>query len=135
MVNFVQLSVCFISKYNAKVHNTFAQTRGQKKVTTNKNIEDNNGCPAEGLLKMLSGKWKPQIFRHAVEGPVRFNTLIKEISGANKQSVSVALKELEEVGLLSRTVISEKPLHVEYNLTESGRSLIPVFRQLEFLAG
>lgn len=135
MVNFVQLSVCFISKCNAKVFNTIAQTRGQKKVTTNKNIEDTNNCPAEGLLKMLSGKWKPQIFRHAVEGSVRFNTLLKEISGANKQSLSVALKELEEVGLLSRTVISEKPLHVEYNLTESGRSLIPVFRQLEFLAG
>lgn len=103
-------------------------------MTTNSNIDNDNNCPAEGLLKMLSGKWKPQIFRLAVDGPIRFNTLLREIAGANKQSVAVALRELEEVELLTKNIISQKPLHIEYRLTEKGHSLIPVFKQLESLS-
>ena len=96
-------------------------------------MESENSCPVEGLLKMLSGKWKPQIFRIALNGSIRFNTLLRQIEGSNKQSIAVALKELEEFGLLEKKVIKLKPLHIEYNLTEKGKSLIPVFQQLENL--
>lgn len=96
-------------------------------------MESENSCPVEGLLKMLSGKWKPQIFRIALNGSIRFNTLLRQIEGSNKQSIAVALKELEEFGLLEKQVIKLKPLHIEYNLTEKGKSLIPVFQQLEHL--
>lgn len=82
---------------------------------------------------MLSGKWKPQIFRLASDGPIRFNSLLRQIEGSNKQSIAVALKELEEQGLLKKTVVKLKPLHIEYHLSEKGRSLIAVFRQLENL--
>ena len=92
-----------------------------------------NGCPAEGLLKMLTGKWKPQIFRLAFDGPVRFSSLLNHIKGSNKQSISVAPKELEEQGLLDKTVVKLKPLHIEYNLSDKGKSLIAVFHQLEIL--
>ncbi|MDI9874206.1 MULTISPECIES: winged helix-turn-helix transcriptional regulator [Bacteroidota] len=97
---------------------------------TTKNQAENT-CPAEGLLKTLSGKWKPQIFRFAVNGPIRFNTLLREIEGANKQSLATALKELESEGILHKVIISEKPLHIEYNLSERGQSLVPIFQQLE----
>lgn len=100
-------------------------------MTTNTNIENDNGCPVEGLLKMLSGKYKMQMFKLAADGPLRFNALLRDIDGANKQTVAVALKELEEQGLLIRTIIKQKPLHVEYILSEKGQTLIPVFRQLE----
>lgn len=101
---------------------------------TTENIHENEiTCPAEGLLKMLSGKWKAQIFKIAVEGPVRFNTLLRQLEGSNKQSVAVALKELEEQGILEKVIIKQKPLHIEYNLTERGKSLIPIFLQLENL--
>lgn len=103
-------------------------------MTTNSNIDNDNNCPAEGLLKMLSGKWKPQIFRMAADGPVRFNTLLREIKGANKQTIATALRELEDVELLTKNTVSLKPLHIEYNLSEKGRTLIPVFKQLELLS-
>lgn len=93
--------------------------------------DNENGCPAEGLLKMLSGKWKPQIFRLATVGPVRFNALLRQLDGSNKQSLAVALKELEENELMDKNVIKQKPLHIEYTLSEKGKSLIPVFKQLE----
>lgn len=88
-------------------------------------------CPAQGLLKLLSGKWKPEIFRLALDGPLRFSSLLREIKGSNKQTISIALRELEEVGLLEKVVIKLKPLHIEYNLSEKGKSLIPIFKQLE----
>lgn len=102
---------------------------------TTKNLTDDTGtCPAQGLLKLLSGKWKPEIFRLAVEAPLRFSSLLRQIQGANKQTLSVALRELEEVDLLEKVVIKQKPLHIEYNLTEKGKSLVPVLKQLEGLS-
>ena len=97
-------------------------------------MENENSCPAEGLLKLLSGKWKPQIFKLALDGSVRFSSLLRDIEGSNKQSISVALKELEEQGLLEKTTVQLKPLHIEYDLSEKGKSLIPIFRQLEMLS-
>jgi len=104
-------------------------------MTMEKTEETRSECPAEGLLKQLSGKWKPQIFRLALEGAVRFNGLLKEINGSNKQSIATALRELEENGLLEKKTITLKPLHIEYTLSEKGKSLIPVFQQLEHFAG
>ncbi|KAF2338896.1 winged helix-turn-helix transcriptional regulator [Flavobacterium ginsenosidimutans] len=97
-------------------------------------MEEAETCPAQRLLKMLSGKWKAEIFRLALEAPLRFNSLLRQIQGSNKQSLATALKELEEEGLLEKVTIKLKPLHIEYNLTEKGKALIPVFQQLEGLA-
>lgn len=102
-------------------------------MTTKKVISENETCPAQKLLKMLSGKWKPEIFRLALEAPIRFSTLLRQIEGSNKQTLAVALRELEEVGLLEKIVVQQKPLHIEHKLTEKGKSLIPVFEQLENL--
>lgn len=106
----------------------------QKNMTTENVLNTTEICPAQGLLRMLSGKWKPEIFYLAIESDLRFNTLLRLIEGANKQSLSTALKELVEAELLEKVVIKQKPLHIEYFLTERGKSLIPVFRQLENIA-
>ncbi|MEZ0610587.1 winged helix-turn-helix transcriptional regulator [Fibrella sp. WM1] len=90
-------------------------------------------CPAEEVLKLLSGKWKPQIFRLALDGPLRFNALLRTIEGANKQALAISLRELVDEGYLDKLTIRQKPLHIEYTLSERGRALIPVFRQLEQL--
>lgn len=102
-------------------------------MTTKKNKQEEEICPAQNLLKLLSGKWKPEIFRSAVDSTIRFSSLLRELEGSNKQSLSVALRELEENGLLVKNIISEKPLHIEYSLSEQGKLLIPVFQQLEKL--
>ncbi|OXA98857.1 transcriptional regulator [Flavobacterium oncorhynchi] len=100
-------------------------------MTTESKAEKDNECPAQALLKLLSGKWKPEIFLLAVEGPLRFNTLLRDLKGSNKQSIAVALRELEDFELLDKKIIKLKPLHIEYTLSEKGKSLIPVFKQLE----
>lgn len=103
-------------------------------MTTEKNqTGPEDSCPAESLLRQLSGKWKPQIFRMAAAGPLRFNGLLRDLPGSNKQSLYTALRELEESGLLNRAVIRAKPLHVEYTLSEKGRAMLDVFNQIEAL--
>ncbi|MDB5136352.1 MAG: transcriptional regulator [Mucilaginibacter sp.] len=90
-------------------------------------------CPKEYLLKMLTGKWKPCIFRYAVQGPVRFSQIMKLLPEATRQALTNALRELEESGILERTVVKLKPLHVEYHLTELGIEFIPIFKAVEEL--
>jgi DNA-binding HxlR family transcriptional regulator len=100
-------------------------------MTTKKESSEKETCPAQALLKLLSGKWKPEVFRLALDSPLRFSSLLRQIEGSNKQTLSVALRELEEVNLIKKIVIKQKPLHIQYMLTEKGKALIPVFKQLE----
>jgi DNA-binding HxlR family transcriptional regulator len=102
-------------------------------MTTSTSRTTINNCPSEYLLKQLAGKWKTCIFRYASYGPVRFSQLLKILPGSSKQSITVALRELEEAGILSRSVLRHKPLHVEYELTDTGLAFIPVFKMLESL--
>ncbi len=88
-------------------------------------------CPAEEVLKIMSGKWRPQILRLAIEGPLRFSSLLKALEKSNKQSISLALRELEQEGILQKNVIRLKPLHIEYTLSQKGKTFTAVLRQLE----
>lgn len=115
--------------YNA----SFRVAISQKNMTTENQKNTDESCPAEGMLKMLSGKWKPQIYKQAMVAPLRFNTLLRQLPGSNKQSVAVALKEMEEAGILIKTVIQLKPLHIEYVLSEKGLTLIEIFKGIERL--
>ena len=105
-----------------------------KEIKMVKSEDAQDQCPAANLLKQLTGKWKPQIFSITSVEPVRFNTLLPQLEGSNKQAVATALKEMEEQDLIEKTVIKLKPLHIEYTLSERGKALIPIFRQLEHLS-
>jgi len=127
---FVKLIAFFIFKY---MHFLKKHTMSQENMTTENSVDNTEICPAQKLLKLLSGKLKPEIFGLAINSTLRFNNILREIKGSNKQSLAIALKELEEADLLEKIVIKQKPLHIEYYLTKKGRSLIPIFRQLEKL--
>ncbi|MBL7955375.1 MAG: helix-turn-helix transcriptional regulator [Flavobacteriales bacterium] len=102
-------------------------TSSQTKLTPS----DTPECPAERALRSISGKWKPQVLRAAAEAPVRFNQLLRTIRESNKQAITNALRDLERDQLLTRTVVQQKPLHVEYALTDQGRTIIGLLRAME----
>lgn len=93
--------------------------------------DSSEDCPAQNMLKVVAGKWKPEIFKMASNGPLRFGKLLNSLEGVSRQSLTMALRELEESGLFTRNIISEKPKHVEYTLSEKGQELLPFFEQLE----
>lgn len=95
---------------------------------TNVNLQP---CTIQRLLKLFSGKFKFEIFLLAAKSPLRFNALLREIKELNKQSLAIALKDLTGANMLKKIVITNKPLHIEYHLTEKGRLMLRLFKKLE----
>jgi DNA-binding HxlR family transcriptional regulator len=62
---------------------------------------------------------------------LRFNELLETVDGITNKVLSESLDDLEDKDLVDRTVVSEKPVRVEYALTDRGRSLRPVIEALE----
>ena len=78
-------------------------------------------------LSLISGKYKMTILYTLMEfGDVRFNEMKRYISTVSDKTLSNSLRELEEDGLVHREVYPQIPPKVEYSLTETGRSLIPL---------
>ena len=88
-------------------------------------------CPIERGMRMIGGKWKGSLLWHLSEGPQRFNELSRQMPGASRKMLSVRLREMEEAGLLTRHVLQERPVAVEYRITEFGGSALNVLKQLK----
>ena len=78
-------------------------------------------CPVETTLTLIGDKWKVLILRDLMDGTKRFGELKHKDLPLTSQ-----LRQMEESGLLIRTVFPEVPPRVEYTLTELGHSLKPV---------
>ena len=83
-------------------------------------------CPVETTLTLISDKWKVLILRDLLSGTKRFGELKKSIGHVTQKVLTAQLRQMEESGLLSRTVYAEVPPRVEYTLTELGYSLKPI---------
>lgn len=82
-------------------------------------------------MRLIGGKWKGSILWHLKDGELRFNELARQLGGASRKMVSQRLQEMEETGLLTRRVVSTKPIAVAYGITEFGRSALGVLEQLK----
>lgn len=87
-------------------------------------------CPFVTAQQLLSGKWAILILESLADGPKRFGEIRNEID-ITQATLSTHLKELEEEGLISRTLYPEVPLRVEYELTGIGREFRPVLDSIE----
>ena len=76
---------------------------------------------------MVQGRWKlPILFRLFADPAVRSSQLIRSIPGISQKMLTQHLRELEADRLIERIDFGEKPLRVEYRLSEEGRNLMPV---------
>ncbi len=93
-------------------------------------VTDFPGCPVEATLTFLDGKWKGVILFHLLGGTLRFNELRRKAPSVTQRMLTKQLRELEDAGLISRTVHPVVPPRVDYALTPVGRSLEPVIAAL-----
>lgn len=93
-------------------------------------IKDTN-CPVTATLQLIGGKWKTIILYFLASGRKRFGEIAVRIPEISRKVLAEQLKELENDGLIIRESHKEVPPRVEYSLTELGKSLYPVFRELE----
>ena len=89
-------------------------------------VKDLPACPVETTLTLISDKWKVLILRDLMPGTKRFGELKKSIGSVSQKVLTAQLRDMEESGLLTRTVYAEVPPRVEYRLTDLGRSLEPI---------
>ncbi|MFA5002830.1 MAG: helix-turn-helix domain-containing protein [Methanolinea sp.] len=87
-------------------------------------------CPVEAALDVIGGKWKPLILWALGNNVMRFNELQKALPGVNTKMLTKQLRELEEDGVIRRTVYPEVPPRVEYTITDFGKTLIPILEAL-----
>lgn len=81
-------------------------------------------CPRyHHAIHLLGRKWTGGIVRAMLTGRTRFTDIASAIPGLSDRLLSERLKELEAEGVVTRTVIPETPVRVEYHLTTKGQAL------------
>jgi DNA-binding HxlR family transcriptional regulator len=92
---------------------------------------DHETCRAmSSILDRIGDKWTVMVVGTLANGPVRFNAMLRSISGISHRMLTLTLRGLQREGLIVRRAFATIPPRVEYELTPLGRSLIGPLRAL-----
>ncbi len=83
---------------------------------------------------LLERRWQLSIIYAALSGAMRFNEFAEAVDGISPRMLSERLRDLEEAGLVARTVLPTSPPAVEYRLTARGRRLGPLIEAMRAYA-
>lgn len=86
-------------------------------------LKEEYSCALLLAMDLVGGKWKLRILWHIFHGDNRFSLLQKGIPDITEKMLTTQLREMENSRLILRTIVSEKPLHVEYTLSEEYKEL------------
>ena len=87
-------------------------------------MKNHFGCPVQGTINTVSGKWKVVIIWHLGFRPRRFAELRKLLAGISEKVLTSQLRQLETDGIVHRQVKPASPPQVTYSLTSAGEELI-----------
>jgi DNA-binding HxlR family transcriptional regulator len=81
-------------------------------------------CPHyQRAMEIIARPWTPQIVRAMLAGTTRFSAFTAAIPGLSDRLLSERLKALEAEDVVVRSVVGDRPVRIEYGLTEKGRAL------------
>jgi DNA-binding HxlR family transcriptional regulator len=81
-------------------------------------------CPVRSILNHIADKWSLVVLITLATQPQRFGKLRREIPEISQRMLTQTLSDLQENGLVIRTVFPTKPPSVEYSLSPLGESLM-----------
>jgi DNA-binding HxlR family transcriptional regulator len=88
-------------------------------------------CPVARTLDVIGERWTALLLRDLLRhGPRRFQDFQASLPGVAPNTLSARLKAMEDDDLVKRVVYSERPMRLEYVLTDKGKSLGPVIKAL-----
>jgi DNA-binding HxlR family transcriptional regulator len=88
-------------------------------------------CPVyQHAVELIGGRWTGSIVRAMLGGLYRFSDLAASIPGLSDRMLSDRLRELESEGIVTRIVVPDVPVRVEYRLTDKGRALSGVIESI-----
>lgn len=82
-------------------------------------------------LSVIGGKWKPLIIFMIKNDSLRTGTIHRGIEGITQKMLIQQLRELELDHIVKRKVFPVVPPHVEYSLTEYGKTLLPIMKLMQ----
>ena len=88
-------------------------------------------CPIASTLEIIGDKWTLLIIRDLISGKQRYGELESSPEKIPTNILASRLKLLMENGLISKVPYQERPPRYEYTLTDTGRELTPILKQLE----
>jgi DNA-binding HxlR family transcriptional regulator len=91
---------------------------------------DLDHCPVKTTVDVIGGKWKTLILYFLKDGPLRYNALRRELQGATQKVLTEQLRQLEEDGIVRRTLSLGRTPSAEYCLADYGLTLIPVLEAM-----
>lgn len=101
----------------------------QQLINEEKNNFSESNCSMTNTLKIVGGKWKLLLLNCFLEEcPVRFGKIKSKMKGITQTTLTTQLRELERDGIISREAYAESPPRVEYKLTETGKTLMPILK-------
>ncbi|MBC3788876.1 winged helix-turn-helix transcriptional regulator [Spirosoma utsteinense] len=87
-------------------------------------------CDMTYAVQLMGGRWKLLILMRLAGGKLRFGELRKFLPNITERMLTLQLREMEEDGLLIRTVYAEVPPRVDYALTPIAHDLVPICQHL-----
>lgn len=87
-------------------------------------------CPIGTCMELLGGAWTPHAIWRLSHGARRFSELQADMAPISAKMLSQRLKDLEEKGVVTRTVMPTSPPSVEYALTDLGHELVPAIEAI-----
>ncbi|UOF92545.1 helix-turn-helix transcriptional regulator [Fodinisporobacter ferrooxydans] len=95
-------------------------------------MENTHLCPKfESAFELLGKRWTGLIIRSLLDGPRRFKDISGMIPSLSDRMLTERFRELEEAGIIVRTVYPETPVRIEYQLTDKGKSLKPAMDKIQ----
>jgi DNA-binding HxlR family transcriptional regulator len=85
-----------------------------------------DGGAVREVLDRIGDKWSLLVIGTLRSGPLRFGELAEAIGGISQRMLTLTLNHLVEDGLVVRTAYAEVPPRVEYDVSELGRTLVPL---------
>jgi DNA-binding HxlR family transcriptional regulator len=88
-------------------------------------------CPIRNVLERINGKWSLLVLCSlGITEKMRYKELVTAIPDISHKMLTNTLKHLEEDHLIIRKAYAEIPPRVEYSLTETGKTLMPIIQQM-----
>lgn len=79
--------------------------------------------PAKAVLARVGERWSVLVVIALRDGPLRHADLKRALAGVSQRMLTLTLRSLERDGVVLRTVVTPKPIRVDYQLTPLGHSL------------
>ena len=93
-------------------------------------VHESTTCAVAATAEIIGAKWTALLVHDLSEGPRRFSQLERSCNRISPRTLAERLRALEQEGILVRRSYAESPPRVEYELTDKGRALLPIIREM-----